>query len=1066
MVINPIYLIALPLAFAFSLGIFNLFGKNVAKAVFMLGVTANLAIAVLLFYNLSINPEPIMVMIGGFLPPKGINLLVGYTEALFALIIHSLFFVGAVYWLAKGAGDEYLKGITLFLLLSLGVTGIIFTNDIFNLFVFIEITSIASYALVSFYNKYSLEAAFKFLIAGSISAIFLLIGILLVYKTFGVLNLSMIAEKVKNLGPDGYTPYMLLAVAFIGISFLIELELFPFNGWALDVYQGASPAVSSVLAGAVSKGFFLVFLKLNLVFRLPEVWQLSLIYLGLATFLFSQFFAWRQDDFRRLLGYSSVAQLGLLVVIVGLMNIAGVSTDLLYKSIIFLVISHALAKSGLFWISGLSDERLDKKRWSSFLSGNPWLKGFVFISILSLLGVPPFPGFWGKFYLLMGINAIPRALFYQIISILLIGSVAEIVYYIKWWTELGKVKKQVNYSLKFIFPVIATVSGLIVIGLIEAYNNFSFISNPEIYLFVIGTALLVWLLSYAGTFIQWLLTVVGFVVALFFYKGAIASFTGIFNYLILVGAIIFIFAAQWLDKGEKEDNTAFYPLFTLVVAGLIGVVSSKSWFTFFFNWEIMAWASYLVVIQSSYLSKKAGWIYAVISGFGAMAILGAMAIMYAYSPVGTSFLLPYADVILPTTTIFALVSVLMFIGFGAKIALVPLHIWARDTYSESPDAFTAFFSGVVSKIGIFGFMLFLIQYHKSFGTSLYFLAWLGTIAAFSMTLIAVFQEDAKKLLAYSSIGQVAYIIVTLSLLSPLGWSAAFYHTINHALFKGLLFLTVAGVISRTGTRNMYEMGGLIKKMPFSFVSVLIGIIALSGIPPLSGFGGKWLMYNGLLENHWYFMLVVNMLASVIAFLYLYRLIHSIFLGQLTEKNENVKEAPIPVIISQVVLWIGILAISVKPSLILDPIKVVVEAIFSQQLPLTTDSSLGLVSKFGQWNAMGMMILVIVIFVVGLIIFWLSSPKATKIDQLDIGYSGEVPEDPDELHYSWDFYSHYFKGMSWFMKIKVEPVYRWLWDSINGTVEVARRIYTGSSISYAYYILITAIIILYVISGVV
>jgi formate hydrogenlyase subunit 3/multisubunit Na+/H+ antiporter MnhD subunit len=144
--------------------------------------------------------------------------------------------------------------------------------------------------------------------------------------------------------------------------------------------------------------------------------------------------------------------------------------------------------------------------------------------------------------------------------------------------------------------------------------------------------------------------------------------------------------------------------------------------------------------------------------------------------------------------------------------------------------------------------------------------------------MAVFQEDIKKLLAYSSMSQVGYIVMTVGLMSHLGWVTAIYLSFNHLFFKALLFLAIAGVISRVKTRNMYEMGGLIKKMPLSFISVLVAIIALSGVPPLSGFGSKWMMYTALIEKGWFYIAGLAFFASTVAFLYCFRLIHTIFLG--------------------------------------------------------------------------------------------------------------------------------------------------------------------------------------------
>jgi len=1071
--INPIYMIALPLAVAFSLGIFDLFGRNVSRIVFILGIVAEFILALLLFNYFVSSPDAhaIEVMIGGFLPPKGINLKVGYIEAIFAFIIHTVFLLGSLYWLYKGAGKVELRGMILYLLLSLGATGLIFTNDIFNLFVFIEITSIASYALVSFYNRYSLEAAFKFLVAGSISSTFLLIGIITLYKHVGNLNLTLINNYLLH---THLTTPLVLSLLFIFASLLIEVEMWPFNGWAIDVYQGASPAIAAVLAGGVSKGFFLVFFKLNGLFVMPQSWHLVVIYTGLATLTVSQFFAWRQSDFRRLLGYSSIAQLGILVTAAGLLNVKGISQSLLIKGVIFLAVSHAFAKSLLFWVTGLirDDERLTSSVWRKFLSYNPWIKGFAFIAILSLIGVPPFPGFWGKYYLLVAMKDIPRAIFNQVMTVILVASIAEVVYYIKWWRELGHEKVQNHHMVKFTYAPF--LSSLILIGTgiyeLQKYvfgifdNGTKLIHYPELYSMLLIAGIFVWLIAYAGPVIQWIFSLITVVAALLLFEPLSSPLLNFFYYLILGGAVIFILGSINAIRGEDKDNPYFYPLFLILTGALTGVAGATSWLTFFINWEIMAWTSFLLLTLSGYSGKKAGFVYSVIGTIGGMSLLAAIVTIYAYLPSGASFAVLFSEAKIVDPAVLIPVTVLMITGFGVKLAMVPLHIWARDSYADSPDGFTPFFSGILSKIGVFGLILFFSIYYRYLdrSTILYILGWLGTIGAFGLTLIAVFQDDAKKLLAYSSVGQVAYIIVGIAIFTPLGWTAALYHTVNHALFKGLLFLAIAGVIARTGTRSLHEMGGLIKKMPFSFFSVLIGIIALAGIPPLSGFGGKWLLYNALLEKKWYLMLSVNMLASVIAFLYLYRLISSIFLGQLKPKFENIKEVPLPLILAESILIVFILIISVFPEYLINPAKIVSTSLLPLGWTLSTQKVVGIVSSFGHWNAFAMMIFAVVLFVIALVMLVISAPKAQKIGQLDIGYSGEVPEDPEELHYSWKFYAHYFKGMSWILKVKAEPVYRWLWENINGTVEVVRRFYTGNIATYAYYITISALIIIYII----
>jgi NADH:ubiquinone oxidoreductase subunit 5 (subunit L)/multisubunit Na+/H+ antiporter MnhA subunit len=128
-------------------------------------------------------------------------------------------------------------------------------------------------------------------------------------------------------------------------------------------------------------------------------------------------------------------------------------------------------------------------------------------------------------------------------------------------------------------------------------------------------------------------------------------------------------------------------------------------------------------------------------------------------------------------------------------------------------------------------------------------------------------------------------------MNHLGWLMALMFVINHYIYKAMLFLAIGGVAKRTGTRDMYRMGGLITLMPLSFIATLIGIIAVSGVPPLSGFGGRWIFYNAILSSDQRLPMVILFLAGPIAFLYLFRLIHTVFLGQLKDELRRVKEAP-------------------------------------------------------------------------------------------------------------------------------------------------------------------------------
>jgi formate hydrogenlyase subunit 3/multisubunit Na+/H+ antiporter MnhD subunit len=288
------------------------------------------------------------------------------------------------------------------------------------------------------------------------------------------------------------------------------------------------------------------------------------------------------------------------------------------------------------------------------------------------------------------------------------------------------------------------------------------------------------------------------------------------------------------------------------------------------------------------------------------------------------------------------------------------------------------------------------------------------------------------------------------MMSHLGWTTALYLSITHLLFKAMLFLAIAGVVLRTKTRKMYEMGGLIKQMPFSFISVLMAIIALSGVPPLSGFGGKWLLYTALLEKGWHLQLGVAFFASGIAFLYLFRLIHTIFLGQPKPKLKHVTEAPILMLVPQYIFILVIMAISMFPNLIIKPLSLAVVPFHPSTLEwagFTVKSSLG------YWNGLAVMNTTMIIFAIPLIWLLLVMRKPQSVKQFNIVYAAERPDRPETTHYAHNFFAHYRKALGF----TVEPLATQFWNGVaewtHSLAAAFRTIYTGNGQTYALHIVL-------------
>ena len=271
-------------------------------------------------------------------------------------------------------------------------------------------------------------------------------------------------------------------------------------------------------------------------------------------------------------------------------------------------------------------------------------------------------------------------------------------------------------------------------------------------------------------------------------------------------------------------------------------------------------------------------------------------------------------------------------------------------------------------------------------------------------------------------------------------------------------MAIAGVISRTGTRKMYQMGGLIKQMPLSFFTVLISIIALAGIPPLLGFGGKWMLYTSLIEKGWVLQAGVAFFASAMAFLYCYRLLHAVFLGQPKPIFRNIKEASPWTLVPQFVMVLVMLIFSSFPNLIIKPLMNVVSTTFP---PTIHWNSYTVISSLGYWNGNSVMLVTMGIFILLLLWLLLRVRSVQRVKQFNIVYAGERPDRPETTHFAHNFYAHYQKALGFW----VQPLATRFWNGVSEgfhtTAQALRYIYTGNAQTYALHILLYIIIFYFV-----
>jgi multicomponent Na+:H+ antiporter subunit D len=301
----------------------------------------------------------------------------------------------------------------LFLLLLAGMNGVVLAGDLFNLFVFLEVAGIASYALVAFGTEADeLEAAFKYLVLGSIASTFVLVAIAIVYNVTGHLNLAKIAEALRAGG--GLTVPVYLAAAFLLMGFALKAALVPFHAWLPDAHPSAPAPISAMLSGLLIKacGVYVLFRLVFSVFAGAEVFGIILVVLGTLSMVLGVLMAVGQWDFKRLLAYHSISQMGYVVLAIGaaaVMQARGLDDAVVALALfggLFHLANHAVFKSLLFLCSG-SVEYATGTRQLKLLGGvgrrMPVTGACLRIASLSISGVPPLNGFWSKLVIVLAL---------------------------------------------------------------------------------------------------------------------------------------------------------------------------------------------------------------------------------------------------------------------------------------------------------------------------------------------------------------------------------------------------------------------------------------------------------------------------------------------------------------------------------------------------------------------------------------------------------------------------------------------------------------------------------------
>jgi hydrogenase-4 component B len=428
---------------------------------------------------------------------------------------------------------------------------------------------------------------------------------------------------------------------------------------------------------------------------------------------------------------------------------------------------------------------------------------------------------------------------------------------------------------------------------------------------------------------------------------------------LLVAVISLVGIATCLYSFTEAPEKVSVSFFTnLFMASMLLVVTVTNAFFFLIFWELMTLASYFLVVWEfdKPESARTGFIYFLVAHVGAAFIM--VAFFLFFGKAGTFDFETLRSTSMPAV-LKDIIFVLAFLGFGAKAGMVPLHFWTPDTYAAAPDHVSALMSSVMKKTAIYGILRMCVDLLG--GSVLWWgfaILTFGVISAVFGAFYALVERDIKRLLAFSSVENVGIILMGVGLgmigmangqhvLTVLGFLAALYHLLNHAFFKSLLFLGAGLATHASGTRDLNQMGGLGRRMSWTALTFLVGVLAVTAIPPLNGFVSEWFTYQALLNaaGNGSFALrvfaplyaVLLALAGAFAVMVYVKAYGGAFTGPAHNRNvASAKDGSTPVLIAMTYLALGTIVLGVGAPWIVPGIASVATE-FAGQPPLAVSA---------------------------------------------------------------------------------------------------------------------------------
>jgi multicomponent Na+:H+ antiporter subunit D len=385
----------------------------------------------------------------------------------------------------------------------------------------------------------------------------------------------------------------------------------------------------------------------------------------------------------------------------------------------------------------------------------------------------------------------------------------------------------------------------------------------------------------------------------------------------LIGAVVLPYA--WRSVSTElapRLQPLFFTLLLLCLAGLLGIVITGDAFNLFVLLEISSLSTYaLISLGRDRRALTAAYQYLIMGTIGATFYLIGIGLLYMLT--GT---LNMADLTVRIAelsgsstlhTAFAFITV----GLALKLAMFPLHLWLPNAYAHAPSVVSAFLAATATKVALYAMIRFI---YSVFGTEFTFsemhiqvlLVPLAVAGIFIGSVVAVFQHGVKRMLAQSSVAQIGYMLLGIGMMNVTGLTAALLHLFNHALIKGALFLAIGALFYRLGATRLSALAGIARQMPWTMAAFVVAGLSLIGVPGTVGFVSKWYLILAALQNGWWPLVVLVIVASLIAVIYVWRVVEVAYFGDRPADAPVVAEAPLGLLIPTWImvaanLWLGI-----------------------------------------------------------------------------------------------------------------------------------------------------------------